>query len=153
MLSTLADIGYADVAQELLFQDTVPSWLYMKKKGATTIWENWGGIDDEGKIDASLNHYSKGAVISYLHQYIAGLKTTLPAYKSFLVKPHIAPHVNDVELILDTPQGRVEVEWHLKGGKFEIRILVPQGSSASAELPDGSTHQLSPGENTIRVDV
>lgn len=153
LLSTLADIGYADVAHELLFQDTVPSWLYMKKKGATTIWENWNGIDEDGKIDASLNHYSKGAVISYLHQYIAGLKTTSPAYQSFFVKPHLVPNVNDVELALDTPQGRIEIEWHLRGGKFEIRIVVPNGSQGDAELPDGKKYALKTGENTISVDV
>ena len=153
LLSTLADIGYAEIAHELLFQDTVPSWLYMKKKGATTIWENWGGIDDKGNIDASLNHYSKGAVISYLHQYIAGLKITSPAYRSFIVKPHLVPKVNDVDLKLDTPQGRLEIEWHLRGEIFEIRIVVPQGSKARAELPNGKSYELTTGENLISVDV
>lgn len=153
LLTTLADIGYTDVAYELLFQDTVPSWMYMKKKGATTIWENWGGIDDEGNISASLNHYSKGAVISFMHQYIAGLKSTAPAYKSFVVKPILGPQVNDVDLKLDSPQGRIEVEWHRRDGKLSLRVLVPAGSTATAELPDGTQHALVAGENSLSCSL
>ncbi len=149
LLSTLSDIGYTDVAYELLFQDSVPSWMYMKKKGATTIWESWNGIDDDGKIDASLNHYSKGAVISFLHQYIAGLKSVAPAYKSFVVKPHLSSKVNEIDLKLDSPHGRIEVQWKRMNDKFDIRILVPAGSTATAELPDGSSHTLTSGENKL----
>ena len=149
LLSTLSDIGYTDVAYELLFQDTVPSWMYMKKKGATTIWESWSGIDDDGKLEASLNHYSKGAVISFLHQYIAGLKSVAPAYKSFVVKPHLSSKVNEIDLKLDSPHGRIEVQWKRINEKFDIRILVPAGSTATAELPDGSSHTLTSGENKL----
>ena len=149
LLSTLSDIGYTDIAYEILFQDTVPSWMYMKKKCATTIWENWGGIDDDGKLDASLNHYSKGAVISFLHQYIAGLKSVAPAYKSFVVKPHLSSKVNEIDLKLDSPNGRIEIQWKRVNEKFDMRILVPAGTTAKVELPDGSTHTLVSGENKL----
>ncbi|WP_432876985.1 hypothetical protein ACQPYH_27765 [Kribbella sp. CA-245084] len=33
----------------------------MLDRGATTIWEEWDVVDDEGNPHASLNHYSKGA--------------------------------------------------------------------------------------------
>lgn len=151
LLSTLADIGHADLAFELLFQDTVPSWMYMKKKGATTIWEAWNGIDEEGKIDASLNHYSKGAVISFLHQYVAGLKPTSPGYASFKVKPLIGPGINDVELKLDTPHGVIDVEWKKSGNEFTLTVLVPQGCTATAELPDGRVETLKSGKNTLQA--
>ena len=74
----LADHGHLDVAYELLFQDTAPSWLAMIDRGATTIWEHWEGIDEDGVPHESLNHYSKGAVISFLHRYVAGLQRLEP---------------------------------------------------------------------------
>jgi alpha-L-rhamnosidase len=153
LLTTLADIGYTEIAYQLLFQDTVPSWMYMKKKGATTIWESWNGIDEEGKIDSSLNHYSKGAVISFLHQYIAGLKSTAPGYKSFTVKPCIGPNVNRIDLKLDSACGRIEIEWIIRGKEFELKVLVPQGSIASAELPDGVVQRLREGENILTCSL
>src|SRR5258708_13086543 len=42
------------------------------RSGATTVWERWDGIDADGGPFESLNHYSKGAVITFLHRYVAG---------------------------------------------------------------------------------
>jgi alpha-L-rhamnosidase len=153
LLTTLADCGYPDVAYNLLFQDSVPSWMYMKEKGATTIWEVWNGINDKGEIDSSLNHYSKGAVISYLHQYTAGLKATSAGYKSFLVKPVLDPRVKMVDLELDSPQGKIQVGWQCKDGTFNLQVLVPQNSNASAQLPDGSKHALHAGQNVLNCKI
>ena len=87
LLPVLADTGHLDVAYDLLFQDTEPSWLVMVDRGATTVWEEWGGVDADGDPHASLNHYSKGAVISFLHQYVAGLQLLEPGYRRFRVAP------------------------------------------------------------------
>ena len=76
LLSVLADHGHADVAYELLLRDTPPSWLTMIDRGATTVWESWEGIDAHGRPYDSLNHYSKGAVIDFLHRYTAGIRLT-----------------------------------------------------------------------------
>ena len=48
LLPVLADHGHLDLAYELLFQDTEPSWLAMIDRGATTVWERWEGIDADG---------------------------------------------------------------------------------------------------------
>ena len=64
LLPALADHGHLDLAYELLFQDTEPSWMTMIDRGATTMWERWEGIDEDGVPHESLNHYSKGAVVS-----------------------------------------------------------------------------------------
>src|SRR5699024_42946 len=63
LLPVLADNGYVDVAYRVLLQRMPPSWLHMIDRGATTIWEDWEGIDDRGEAHESLNHYSKGSVI------------------------------------------------------------------------------------------
>lgn len=149
LLPVLADNGHADVAFDVLFQDTPPSWMYMKKKNATTVWEVWEGINDEGKAEASLNHYSKGAVISFLHHHIAGLKMTSPAYKSFVVKPLIGPGITEVQTTLDTPQGRIEVSWRIAETTFTLTVLAPEGTSSEAVLLDGSVHTLNSGSNTL----
>ena len=65
----LADTGHLDVAYELLLQDSEPSWLVMVDRGATTVWERWNGVSADGVPHESLNHYSKGAVVSFLHRY------------------------------------------------------------------------------------
>ena len=74
LLPVLADTGHLDVAYELLLQDTEPSWLAMIDRGATTVWERWNGVDADGVPHESLNHYTKGAVVSFLHRYVAGIE-------------------------------------------------------------------------------
>jgi alpha-L-rhamnosidase len=68
LLPTLADAGYLDDAYRLLLSTGGPSWLGMLSRGATTMWERWDG--EEG----SLNHYSKGAVVSFLYSHVAGIR-------------------------------------------------------------------------------
>ena len=77
------------MAYELLLQDTPPSWLTMVERGATTVWEAWDGIDEDGVAHDSLNHYSKGAVISFLHRYVAGIQPIDDevAYRRFRIAP------------------------------------------------------------------
>ena len=88
-LPVLADTGHLDVAYELLASDTEPSWLTMIDRGATTVWERWNGVSADGVPHESLNHYSKGAVISLLHRYAAGIELLDdgPAYRRFRIRP------------------------------------------------------------------
>src|SRR4051812_13197641 len=74
LLPVLADTGHADLAYEVLLQRTAPSWLAMLDRGATTMWEDWEGIDENGDAHDSLNHYSKGAVVNFLHTHTLGLR-------------------------------------------------------------------------------
>jgi alpha-L-rhamnosidase len=74
LLPLLADTDHLEVAYELLASDTEPSWLTMIDRGATTVWERWNGVNADGVPHESLNHYSKGAVISFLHRYSAGIE-------------------------------------------------------------------------------
>ena len=149
LLPALADSGHLDVAYELLFQDTPPSWLYMIDKGATTIWENWEGIDDNG--GGSLNHYSKGAVISFLHEYVAGIRPIrgVPAYKRFEIRPHPGGGITAAEATLDSPYGRIGSSWRVEDGSFQLEVTVAPGTQASVTLPDGSITDVGPGSHRL----
>ena len=51
-----------------MLQEEAPGWLYAVKKGATSIWETWKGIDAQGQPHESLNHYSYGAVCGWHYE-------------------------------------------------------------------------------------
>ena len=105
LLPVLADHGHLDLAYELLFQDTEPSWLAMIDRGATTVWERWEGIDEDGVPHESLNHYSKGAVISFLHRYVAGLQRVEPTWRRFRVQPRPGGGITRASAEHETPHG------------------------------------------------
>jgi len=148
LLPVLADAGHLDVAYDLLLQDTGPSWLLMVDRGATTVWERWEGVDDDGVPHESLNHYSKGAVVSFLHRYTAGIELVEPAYRRFRVRPRPGGGLTSAEAAHESPYGRIESAWRIDAGTFELRVVVPAGTSAEIVLPDGSVDGAGPGEHT-----
>ena len=148
LLPVLADSGYLDVAYELLLQDTPPSWLYMVERGATTVWELWEGVNGDGVADASLNHYSKGAVISFLPRYVAGIELLEPAYRRFRVRPHLGGALSWAEAVHDSPYGRIESSWRIDGDQVALTVTVPPGTTAEVVLPDGSCQEQAPGTHT-----
>jgi alpha-L-rhamnosidase len=147
LLPVLADTGHLDVAYEVLLQDTPPSWLTMVARGASTIWETWEGIDEDGVAHESVNHYSKGAVISFLHRYVAGIQPIDDelAYRRFRIAPLPGGGLTWAEAQFDSPSGRIEVSWRLGGRGFEVDLTIPPGTSAVLDLPDGSSVPLGPG--------
>jgi alpha-L-rhamnosidase len=147
LLPVLADTGHLDVAYDLLFQDTPPSWLAMVARGATTVWEDWDGIGDDGRPKASLNHYSKGAVISFLHTRVAGIQLLdeHPAYRHFRIAPQPGRNLSWAEAVHDSPYGRIESSWHVHGDRFRLTTTVPPGTSAEVVLPDGTRVEQRPG--------
>jgi alpha-L-rhamnosidase len=147
LLPVLVDAGHADVAFELLVQDTPPSWLTMVDRGATTVWEEWEGIDADGAAHASLNHYSKGAVISFLHEYVVGIRPDAGevAYRRFRIEPLPGGGITWAEGVHDSPYGRIESSWRIADGTFHLTTTVPSGTTADVRLPDGSRLEVGPG--------
>ena len=88
LLLMLADTGHLSVAYELLLQHATLVAGHDVEHGATTVW-SWEGVDDGAARTKSLNHYSKGAVVSFLHNYVAGISLLdgHPAYRRFRVAP------------------------------------------------------------------
>jgi alpha-L-rhamnosidase len=147
LLPVLADHGHLDVAYELLFRGSEPSWLVMIDRGATTIWEQWAGVDADGTVAASLNHYSKGAVISFLHHYVAGLQRIEPGWRRFRVAPRPGGGITHARTHHDSPHGRIEVAWRLDRDHGGIDVTVPPGTGAELVLPDGRAGRLAPGRH------
>ena len=147
LLPVLADTGHLDVAYDLLFQDTPPSWMTMIDRGATTMWERWEGIDGDGVPHASLNHYSKGAVIGFLHRYVAGLQRLEPTWRRFKVRPRPGRGITWAEAEHDSPHGRLAASWRIEGDVLKMSVTVPPGCTAEVMLPSGATHTAGPGRH------
>jgi alpha-L-rhamnosidase len=151
LLSTLADHGHLDLAYELLLQPKAPGWMYMIDHGATTVWERWEGVDADGVPHESLNHYSKGAVVSFLHRYVAGLRPTSPGYRTFEVRPRPGGGITHTSERLDTRYGRIDIDWHDRRGGFELQLVVPAGTEAAVVMPNGDTDVAGPGRHAFAI--
>ena len=109
-------------------------------------------LAEHGHLDVpheSLNHYSKGAVISFMHRYVAGLVRLEPTWRRFLVQPRPGGGITWASASHETPHGLAAVSWTLSDG-FEMTVTVPPGCVADVVLPDGTTHEVGPGTVTLR---
>ncbi|MCM1025519.1 MAG: glycoside hydrolase family 78 protein [Roseburia sp.] len=140
----LADYGYTETAYRLLLQDTCPSWLYAVQKGATTIWENWDGVNEKGEVKASLNHYSYGAVCGWLFSGVCGIRVTGSRIQ---IAPRPHPLLGRAEASYLSPLGEIVSGWQYgEDGKLTFHIQIPANAEAELSLPDGRREALTAGE-------
>lgn len=141
LCKVLSECDHTDTAYRLLLQEECPGWLYEVKKGATTIWETWGGVRSDGTVHDSLNHYSYGAVSGWLFNGVCGIR--LSAGKlSICPKPSPALGWAKAEWI--STIGMIRSAWNYEGKTLHLNITVP--IPAHIELPDREIFDVDAGE-------
>ena len=147
----LSENGQVEVAYALLQQDTMPSWLYEVKQGATTIWETWDGIGEDGTPKGSLNHYAKGAVGSWLYQVVAGIEPAAPGYKRIRFQPRPGGGLNAACARYYSLYGEIASSWHIRDGTFTLAITVPANTTATVFLPGAEASRVTEGGQSVET--
>ena len=143
LLPALVKIGAADLAAEIFLQEGVPGWLYQVKRGATTIWERWDAIKEDGSVFDpamnSYNHYAYGAVCQWLFEAAAGFAPdpSAPGFKRIVIAPTIIKALAPVHARHQSSQGPIEVNWSLEGDAVTYDFTIPPGAEAVWAKPAG----------------
>jgi alpha-L-rhamnosidase len=144
LLPALTLGGKVDRAYQLLNNDTYPSWGYEIAKGATTIWERWDGIMQNGQFQDpgmnSFNHYSFGSVGEWMYATIGGIELdeANPGYKHFNVRPRPGGALTSAKASFDSIHGTIVSDWSLSGNAFALNVTVPVNTTATVYLPYGT---------------
>jgi alpha-L-rhamnosidase len=151
LCKALSDYGYLDEAYLLLNRKEYPSWLYPVTKGATTIWERWDGIKEDGSFqDAgmnSFNHYAYGAIGEWMYSVVAGIAIdeTRPGYKHVLIQPRPGGGSTYAKAAVESVYGRVASRWEIVDGRFKLRVEIPANASATVRMPGGKVEEVGSG--------
>lgn len=141
IIELLLENDYEDLACELLTQTSYPSWGYMIENGATTVWERWEQITEEGpqSIMASYNHPMYGAVGVCFYKYLAGIRPDpkFPGFERFTIAPIVPEGLGSVEAKVLTCRGELVSSWEKEedDGALRMSITVPYGASAVVRVP------------------
>lgn len=150
LMDVLTENGKKDVAYQLLFQTRCPSWLYEVEKGATTMWESWGAIGEDGSVSTySYNHYAFGCIGDWMYREIGGLKALEPGYKKMLIQPSLDCGLSWASVREDTPYGRAEVAWEKIGDQTIVRVTVPPNTTAQISLTGQEDQQVGSGRHVF----
>lgn len=136
LLDVLMETGHEDVARTILYQDACPSWLYEVKMGATTMWETWNCIREDGTpTRESYNHYAFGCVGDWMRRTLAGLKNQEEGFKHITVEPDFDFGLSSVSASYDSIYGKIDIHWELRDEQGALDLHVPAGASAEVILP------------------
>ncbi len=134
LLDVLCDAGRKDLAFALLEQEDAPSWLYNVKKGATTILEEWCGMDTH---TGSFNHYSYGAVCNFLFERVAGIRPVMedPGYHTFEIAPLAGGTITRASAEFESLYGTIRSAWEMADGQMKLTVEVPANTTAVVRIP------------------
>ena len=142
IFQVLSEYGYGETAYRMLVQEQCPGWMYEINKGATTIWENWMGIDESKVPKDSQNHYAMGAVVAWLFSYVGGIRPLEPGFRRVLICPHVVGDLAWAKNAYESVCGKIEVGWERAGNGFKVRVSLPAGVKGVLVLPDGSREEV-----------
>lgn len=137
---TLADNGMEDLAFHLFLQEDFPGWLHCVNLGATTIWERWNSVLDDGSISGtgmnSLNHYAYGSVMHYVQKCIAGLEPMTAGYRKVKIKPQFDARLKYMNCTYHSASGTYTANWRiLQTGEIQVHYEIPFDCEAIVVLP------------------
>ncbi|KAF2621079.1 glycoside hydrolase family 78 protein [Macroventuria anomochaeta] len=145
ILDALVKTGNVQVAYSMLQARECPSWLYPITLGATTIWERWDSMLPDGSINSgemtSFNHYSLGAVTSFLHQTLAGLQVVEPGWRKSRAAPTLGGGFTHASSTHQSPYGLVRCSWTLDGARLSVTVVVPPLTSMEVVVPSSQTER------------
>ncbi len=142
----LSENGRADVAYDLLLQESFPSWLYPVKMGATTIWERWDGQKTDSTFQDvgmnSFNHYAYGAIGDWMYRVVAGIEIGKPGYKHILIQPQPDKRLTYAKASFESSYGKIASGWETKDGKTILKVSIPANTTATIKIPGEATEKI-----------
>jgi alpha-L-rhamnosidase len=150
---SLSNAGRNDLAFAILTKDEAPSYGRWLRRGATTLWEDWGD-------GSSRNHIMFGDFSAWLYQYLGGIRlansvSTIAekvdpnaiAFKTFIIQPDPIEGLGWVNAEHDSPYGMIRSRWKKKGSTFRLEVEIPINTSATVYLP------VKPDAQNVVADV
>lgn len=154
LCNVLSENGLDSMAYTLLLNEDYPGWLYEIRLGATTVWERWNSVKEDGYISGigmnSLNHYSYGSIVEWIFRHAAGMDFTdaVPGCQRVTLRPAVNYSLGHLTAEYDSPAGMYRCGWEiLDNMRLKVWAEVPFGCEAKIVLPEsgGKVCDLSPG--------
>ncbi len=156
IMRELSRKGYADVAYLLATNDTYPSYGYMVKQGATTIWELWNGNTASPKMNSGNHVMLLGDLLAWYYENLAGIRSDRKniAFKHIVMKPNFEiQDLSEVDASYMSPYGLIVSRWKKNLQNLDWEVTIPANTTAEIHLPNGEVKQVESGNYRFRVAI
>ena len=141
LMRTLTERGRGDLALRLATIDSYPSWGYMYRNGATTIWELWNGNTADPSMNSGNHVMLLGDLILWEYEYLGGIRALEPGYSKIQLKPYPIKGLEYVNCSYKSVSGLIESNWKVSGNQFEWNIVIPANTTAEVWLPTSNGYE------------
>jgi alpha-L-rhamnosidase len=142
LMRCLTEYGRGDLAFKIASNDTYPSWGYMVRNGATTIWELWNGNTAAPSMNSGNHVMLLGDLILWEYEYLGGIRALEPGYSKIQLKPYPIEGLDFVNCAYNSVSGRIESYWKREGNHFEWHFTIPANTTAEVCLPTANGYEV-----------
>ncbi len=137
ILNVLSDNGYHELAYKLMTQTTYPSWGYMVKNGATTMWELWNSNTEPPDRMNSRNHFALGGIGEWYYGYLGGLRPDdeHPGWKRSIIAPMPVGDLTAARASVLTHYGKLSDSWKLENETLSVDVTIPPNTTGLVKFP------------------
>jgi len=149
LMDVLTAAGRLDVAWRLFHNRTLPSWGFMVRQGATTIWERWDGWTPDRGFQTpqmnSFNHYALGSVGQWMFPTITGIDAAEAGFRRIVIRPRPGGRLKWAKARYDSLRGRIVSEWERTPRGLEMRVEIPANTTAAVHVPSADAAAVTEG--------
>ena len=164
LMQVLSDNGHADLAYQIASQTSYPSWGYMVKEGATTIWELWNGNTANPAMNSGNHLMLVGDLVTWFYENLAGIRPDpdQPGFKHVIMRPTPVGDLTFVRASHKSPYGEIVSEWRHEGNQFTWNATLPANTTGTVYVPasdvasvreSGRVPDQTPGVKYLRTEA
>ena len=142
LMRTLTERGRSDLALKIATNDTYPSWGYMVRNGATTIWELWNGNTGDPAMNSGNHVMLLGDLILWEYEYLGGIRALEPGYSKIQLKPYFIEGLKFVNCSYESVSGRIVSQWTRHGNLLEWNFQIPANTTAEVWVPTANGYEI-----------
>jgi len=149
LMEVLTDFNNSFLAYDLAVQTTYPSWGYMIKNGATTLWELWQ--NKTGPSMNSHNHPMFGSIGAWFYKTLVGINLAEGSvgFEKIRIQPHVIRDLEYAAGSIQTIRGPVECSWIRLDKSLSLDVTIPVNSEAEIIMPKLNLKDISVMENSL----
>ncbi len=140
LLELLPEFGRNDLAFGLATRTSFPSWGWMLKNNATTLWEHWEFSDNT----FSHNHPMFGSISAWYFRWLGGIQCAPDAvgFDRILIQPQAVKGLEWVKTTHDSIRGTIVSNWNQSADGIDYEITIPADTVATIKLPHGKDWKI-----------
>lgn len=147
LFEVLRKLNRNDIAYKIASQEDFPGWVYMLKKGATTLWETW----EFPETVPSRNHPMFGSIDEWFYRSLLGINAGSPGFGTIIIKPQPVDGLSWAKGSYRSIRGLIKSSWKKETNRFILDVSIPPNTRGEIWIPVASTQSIFEGKRKSDV--